>query len=178
MFGRVGKWAVAALAGGLIIAGVAAFTSSAQGPAPAQTPQATCPMGGPGAGFGFRFGGAMLDTLASALNMKVDALTQALQSGKTVADLAKAQNMTLEQVVDKLIAARKATLQQAVDAGRITQQQMDAALNTMRTQMLENLQNGVCAPGLGPGYGHRAGADNHGTGFGSPMRGMGRGRSL
>ena len=152
MLRRLGKWAVIALVGVLVLAGVAVVTSLAQGPAPERTPQsqAACPVGGPR--MGLRLGGSMLQTLAGALNMEADALVDALRNGKTVAELAKAQNVTIEQVVDKIIAARKPLLQQAVDAGRITQEQMDAALSRMR-EMVENLQNGTCTPGLGRGQG-------------------------
>ncbi len=56
-----------------------------------------------------------------------------------MADLAKAKGMTIEQLVGKLIAARRTVLQQAVDAKRITQEQMNAMLARMQAEMTEHL---------------------------------------
>ena len=147
MVRRTGKWAMMVLAGLLVAGLVGLGVSYAQSPVPTRTPQAGCPF--PQGGMGWRWGGSMVDTLAEALGMPPQDLTEALRSGQKIADLAKAKNLTIAQLVDKLIAARQTVLQQAVEAGRISQEQMNTMLQEMREQMTERLEEGACTPGLG-----------------------------
>lgn len=165
MLKRTGKWAVMVLAG-LLVAGLVGFgVSYAQSPAPTRTPQAGCPS--PQGGMGWRWGGSMVETLAEALGMTPEALTEALRGGQKIADLAKAKNLTIAQLVDKLIAARQAALQQAVEAGRITQEQMNTMLQQMREQMTRCLEEGTCTPGLGGVGCGRFGGQGCGSRWGS-----------
>lgn len=172
MFRRVGKWMVLATVG-VLVAGVVGLSAVyAQGPNPARTPQAGCPVAGRPFGMGWRWGGGMLQTWADALGLKVEELAAAVQSGKSVADLAKEKGMTIEALVDKAVEARKAAVQQAVEAGRLTQEQADAMLQQMRERMTENLQNGTCMPGTrnGPGRGQGACWGSSGQPDGRPAR--------
>jgi len=159
MFRRVGKWVALATAGVLAAGVIGLGTVYAQGPNPARTPQPGCPVAGQGGlPMAWRWGGSMLQTWANALGLQVQDLAAAIQSGKTVADVAKEKGLTIEAVVDKAIEARKAVVQQAVEAGRLTQAQADALLQQMRERMTENLQNGTCTPGTGHGPGCRQGS--------------------
>lgn len=154
MFGRFGKWLVVATAGLLAVGLVGLGVAYAQGPNPARTPQADCPaapQAGPGLHMGWRWGGDKLQTWADALGMKVEDVTAALRDGKTMADLAAERGIEVEDLVAKAVAARKAVVQEAVEAGRLTQEQADAMLEQMQERMTENLQNGTCAPGTGHG---------------------------
>lgn len=99
--------------------------------------------GGPG-GMGR---GASVTTIAGALNMTEADLQSALQSGKTVADLATEKGVALQTIVDALIAEQKTMLQQAVTAGRLTQAQADARLAELQTQLPTQLSTAF-TPGL------------------------------
>ncbi len=176
MFRRVGKWLLVATVGVLAVGLVGLGVVYAQGPNPARTPQANCPLGpqgGAGLGMGWRWGGSMLQTWADALGMKVEDVTAAVRSGKTIADLAKEKGIAIEDLVAKALQARKVAVQQAVQDGRLTQAQADAMLEQMQAQMTENLENGTCAPGAGCGrFGGQPQTGRQG-GFGRGMRGFG-----
>lgn len=126
--------------GGLLVAlmvvGVVGATSVyAQG----QTLPALGPMGngrGPGGGHGFGLGPAELQAAAKALNMTTDELSSQLQSGKTLADIASAQGVDLQTVMQAIQAARPPRLGQA---------ELDAAaqaLNMTSDELSSALQNG------------------------------------
>lgn len=181
MLARITRWTLVAVAGLLVIGLTGLGAVYAQGPNPAAAPQGVCPLGLQG-GMGWAplvagrgWGGTMPQTWADALGITVDELTAAVQSGKTVADLAAEKGLTIESLVEKALQARTAGVQQAVEAGRLTQEQADAMLAQMRTRMTESLQNGTCTPG--------ANCQGQGLGTGAQLRqgragGMGRGMRL
>jgi hypothetical protein len=123
---------------------------------------------------GFRGGrGGQPGALAEALGMTVDEVHAALAG--TIAELADSQGMTLEEVVDALIAPVIERIQQAVDDGRITQEQADERIEQMEKKLLEALESGS---GFGPrpgGFpGRQGGMDRQnstwgGRGTGSPV---------
>jgi len=88
-----------------------------------------------------------LDTLSTVLGMDRDALRQALADGKSVAELAKEQDVPLNDVVEALMSPVSERLQQAVEDGRITQDQADQRLQQMSDRTAKQLENGQ---GLGP----------------------------
>ena len=116
----------------------------------------------PGAPMGARMGGPLdaadITAAAKALGMSEADVTSALQSGKTLADLAKTQNVDPQTVIDAMVAAEKAEIQALVDAGTITQAQADWHIANL-TQHETDVVNGTFGhrgPGM-PGYGHRGG---------------------
>ena len=147
------------LIGGLLIAllviGVIGATN-----AYAQTPTTT-PLhdGGPGGGRGRGLGQPELEAAAKVLGMTTDELSTALQSGKTLEQLAQDANVDVQDVKDAIQAAHatemRSRIQQALDAGTITQENAD--------WLLEGLDKGFIgvpgAFGFGPG-------GPHGHGFG------------
>ena len=135
----------AKLAGALILSGVAGaamigpLSALAASPAPTAssgtssgtsgtgTTGAT-PSGDPG---GRGPGGhveAVTDTsvVAKAIGISEADLTTALQGGKTVAQVAAANNVDLQKVIDALVADGQSELDAAVNAGTMTQAQADA----------------------------------------------------
>ena len=92
--------------------------------------------------------------------MTAEELHEALADGQTVPELAKAQGVALEDLVDALTAQR---IEQAVENGRLTQEQADERIETMKEHLLEQLESGF-EMGRG-GFGGRPG----------PMRGGRRG---
>ena len=94
--------------------------------------------------------GAPLTALAEALDLTVDELHEALADGQTVAEVAEAQGVELEDLLDTLIAPMIERVQQAVDDGNMTQEQADERIAQMKEQMLEGLESGS---GFGVGRG-------------------------
>jgi hypothetical protein len=116
---------------------------------------------GPGGMFGL--GGPENSAIAIAaeqLGLEPADLLAELQAGKTIAELAEAQGVSLDSIVEAIVAAHSERLATAVENGRITQEQADAMLATMT----ENLTARLSQPfESGQGFG--------GRGFGGPGRG-------
>jgi 3-hydroxyacyl-CoA dehydrogenase len=107
--------------------------------------------GGPGGRGGQRGPhGEHLDVVAEVLGMTTDEVREALASGQTIAELAEAQGVPLQDVADALVAAEAERLQQAVEDGRLTQEEADESLALMEQNVLEHLESGERGPG-GPG---------------------------
>ena len=67
--------------------------------------------------------GAHLDPLAEILGLDADVLREALRSGSTLADVATEQGVDVQVVVDAIVDARTERIEQAVDDGRITEEE-------------------------------------------------------
>jgi uncharacterized protein YidB (DUF937 family) len=96
-----------------------------------------------------RLGSVELDAAAKALGMTSDELTTALQSGKTLDQLATDKGVDLQTVKDAISAAHAAEMrtqiQQAVSDGTMTQDKAD--------WLLEGLDKGYLdGPGFGFGF--------------------------
>ena len=112
---------------------------------------------GPGGGHGFGLGDAELEAAANALGMTTDEVQSALQSGKTLQDLADEAGVDIADVQAAIQAVHvtemRDRIQQAVDDGTITQENAD--------WLLEGLDKGfIGVPGAfnlgfgGPRGGH------------------------
>ena len=119
-----------------------------------------------GGGFGHHGGPASLDAAAKYLGLTEAELHTQLESGKTLAEIAKAQGKTVDGLEKALTAATKTKLDAAVKAGTITQAQADELLKRA-TDHLDDLVNGKLGP-HGDGDG-----DHHGFG-GPPLTVPGR----
>jgi transposase len=120
----------------------------------AQEPTPTVPFGGRGGGwgrggfgrggFGWAGGGmwTMFDTAAEALELTPEEFFAELRAGKSPAEIAEEQGVDVQKVYDAMNATRgeamQQALQEAVEDGRITQEQAD--------QMLERLENRPSSP--------------------------------
>lgn len=120
----------------------------------AQEPTPTVPFGRHGGGFGrggFGRGGfgwagggqwTVFDTAAEALGLTPEEFFAELRAGKSLAEIAEEKGVDVQTVYDAMNAARgearEQALQQAVEDGRITQEQAD--------QMLERLESGPPSP--------------------------------
>jgi uncharacterized protein YidB (DUF937 family) len=123
------------------------------------------PLFGPlplGLGFGFRGhpffhrGFPGLDAAASYLGLTNAQLDSKLDSGKTLAQVAKDQGKSVDGLVDALKADMKKKLDQAVSDGAITKAQEEQALKDADTR-LRNLVNGkfIRPPRIEGWFGHR-----------------------
>ena len=99
---------------------------SGKGPGFGFGPGGPRPNGGPRGAFG---GGQAIQAAAKALNMQPSDLMQQLRSGKTLAQIAQAQNVQLSTVTTAITNAVKPGLDQAVQSGKLTSQQETDILN-------------------------------------------------
>ena len=101
--------------------------------------------GGHHGGFGgIARGPASLDAAATYLGLTEAELHTQLESGKTLAEIAKDKGKTVDGLKKALTADTKAKLDAAVKAGKLTQAQADELLARM-TDHLDDLVNGTAA---------------------------------
>ena len=115
--------------------------------------------GGPGPGgpgFHHHGGGPGLDAAATYLGVTEAQLHTALESGKTLADVAKANGKTVDGLVAAMVADAKQHIADEVAAGRLTTAQQTQILSDLE-QHITGMVNGQM-PDHGPG----------GRGFGPP----------
>ena len=152
---------------GVIAAGAAFAQTDTPTPAPNTTPGQPFERSGMGRGFGLGGPGSWdnFDAMAKALNLTPTQLFEALHSGKTLDEIAKAQGVDLAKVQEAANAARihamKDKIAQAVKDGKMTQEQAD--------WLLQGLEKGYTGKGRGGefGFGHgpmgRGGMRGHGN---------------
>jgi hypothetical protein len=99
--------------------------------------------------------------LSEALGMTFEELQAALADGQTIAELADAQGVKMDDLVDALVAPRVERLEQAVADGYLTQEQADDMVEQMTEHMTSRLENG----GLGYGGYQGGGCGMMGGGF-------------
>ncbi len=138
--------------------------TQAQADKVASTLDSQPPIGGMGAMRGMggpsgRSGGmGMLqshDAAAKALGLTTDELYAAVQGGKSLAEVAKDQKVSVDSLVKAMVTDAEADLAAAVKAGTLTQAQADT-LKSSLTQRITDQVNGVRAgggQGRGPGRG-------------------------
>jgi hypothetical protein len=155
--------ATGTIAGALLLGGVAGSTllsptlvnaASPSASSTAATTTTPATMGGDRAG---RAGGrteAVSDTsvAAKAIGISEADLQTALDSGQTVAAVAKAHSVDVQTVIDALVADGQSELASAVKAGTLTQAQADAQKAEV-TQRATDQVNGTMSGGPG-GNGH------------------------
>lgn len=158
----IGSLAVVVALVGLMALGVT--SAFAQGPT-----GTTPPMYGRALGLGMGgFGGpdnSMVAVAAKVLGMDQTALINELNAGKTIADVAKAKNVSVDKIVTVFVDARKQALQAAVTAKRITQAQADTTLAAIKTQAQTDVTTKMTAHTYGAGMGAGRGAGMMGQGF-------------
>ncbi len=104
-------------------------------------------MGAPG--FGHEMRG--LSAAADYLGLKESELLTKLQSGKSLADIAKDQGKSVDGLINAMVDDAKKHLDQAVKDGHLTQSQADDILSSVK-QHLTDLVNGTAPQGFGPSF--------------------------
>jgi hypothetical protein len=97
--------------------------------------------GGPHRGFAFR-GGFGLDVAAKAIGVSTESLESDLKAGKTIADVAKAKGVSVQKVVDAMVAAMREQIDSQLKAGRLTSEQAKR-LEANLEQMITDHVNGT-----------------------------------
>jgi len=105
-------------------------------------------------------GYSLVDATASATGLSTEDVLAELEAGKTFAEIAQAQGVSSEAIVDEFVAERAAALEQAVNDGRITQEQADAMIEEMTEHVTEHMTE-PWSPESGQGAGPR-GESGHG----------------
>jgi hypothetical protein len=105
--------------------------------------------GGPG-GPGGR--GPGLDAAADALGVDASELRTQLQSGKSLADVAKDKGVDVQAVIDAIVAEMQSHLADAVADGKLTQAQADE-MKADATERATAIVNGERPDGPPPGMG-------------------------
>ena len=108
-------------------------------------------------GPGGRFGGmGMVHTQAAAakaLGLTPDKLRAELQSGKSLADVAKVQKVSVDSLVKAMVTATEADLATAVRNGKITQAQADKMKSSLTKRITDRVNK--VRPERGQGHGAR-----------------------
>jgi hypothetical protein len=145
---------IAGLLAALLVVGVAGATG-------VFAQSTTISHGGPGGGRGLRAGTPEFEAAAEALNMTADELTTALQSGKTLEQIAADQGVDYADVQEAIQAAHatemRDRIQQAVEDGTITQENAD--------WLLEGIDKGFIGVPGAFGFGGHHGGFGPGKGF-------------
>ena len=99
--------------------------------------------------------------IASVLKLTEAELKTQLQSGKTLAQIATAQSVSVQSVVNVLVADMQAHIAEEVASGEMTQAQADTKLAGVTTKVTEMVNTGHPARGKGM-QGHGPGMKGHG----------------
>jgi hypothetical protein len=91
------------------------------------------------------------DAAAKYLGLTEAALRTQLEGGKTLAQVAKDRDKSVDGLVDALVADKKAPIQQDVKEGRLTQAQADEFLSGLKARVTD-MVNGRFAPPFGRGF--------------------------
>ena len=135
-------------------------------------------MGGKGMGEHGPRGGAPFasEAVAKSLGLTADELRTELQSGKSLADIAKAKGVDIEKVKTAILEDFTAKEQAEVASGEHTQAEVDAKIAEFKTR-LDDMVNGVKPAGMpgdmgGKGMGEHGPRGGHGPGHDGDMGGQ------
>jgi len=112
--------------------------------------------------------GGVWSIIADQLGMQPSDLLTQLQSGKTIADLAKEKNISTDTIIDAVVASRQDALNSAVKDGTLTQAQADARVALLKANLAAMFDKPLNTTGFGMGDGFGM----HGYGFHGPGMGM------
>ena len=118
-------------------------------------------LAGPGFGFGFEHHMHGLPVAATYLGLTEEQLDQKLESGKTLAQVAKDQGKSVDGLVAALKADLKSKLDGAVSAGRLTKAQEEQILKDADQRISAFVNGKLLRPPPPPGgfFGERHGFD-------------------
>ncbi len=166
-----GLYVALGLVGALVVLLGAVGVAYAQGPQPPVGDRPfygseSCDRAGQTArGWGWgRRGFSLVDATAEVTGLTEDEVIAALQEGQTFAQIAEAQGVDSQALVDAFLADREAALEQAVTDGRLTQEQADWMLDEMAEHVSERLAQPWTPHSFGTGRTGRMGRGGFGRG--------------
>lgn len=104
------------------------------------------PGGHGGFGDGRAIGLAVINQVAEATGLTRAEIIEQAQAGATLADILTSNGVDVDSFVDGLIAQVAERLAPAVESGRISQEDLDARLVTMRENLIERLNQPLEIP--------------------------------
>jgi hypothetical protein len=134
----------------------------------------TFAQGGPGGHMGGQ-GNSLLAVAAEVIGIDQTELVAALESGQTIAEVAEANDVAVEDIVDAFVTPHTEWLASAVEAGRLTQEQADLMTANMRAHLTLRLSEPFEQYGMGFMGGHGMGGGMHNGMGGGRHHGMGQG---
>jgi len=96
-------------------------------------------MGGPGGHFGWMGMKETQDAVAKALGLTTDKLHAELRSGKSLADVAKAEKVSVDTVVKAMVTAIEGRLATAVKNGTLTQAKADKMKSSLTQRITDRV---------------------------------------
>ncbi len=93
-------------------------------------------------GEGRRRGGCKLEAAAAAIGIDEADLKSALESGDSIADVAEANGVSADAVIDAMVEAKTERIAEKVSEGRITQEEADEKLADLESRITDRV-NGV-----------------------------------
>jgi hypothetical protein len=125
---------------------------------------------GTGGGGGGRFAGGIFQTFGAAstyLGVSTSTLFSDLQSGKTLASVAKAEGKSVSGLIDAMVASEKQSLASAVSSGQVTQAQEQQVVSRLQSRIAGIVNSGFKGFGGGGRFGGGGGFGNRGGGPGT-----------
>jgi hypothetical protein len=104
--------------------------------------------------------GKNVDAVASVLGLTTSELRTQLDAGKTIAQVATTQGVSVQKVIDTIVSEMKAHLASEVASGKHTQAEVDAKLADLDarvTEMVNKVRPAHPANGRGGRHGHEGG---------------------
>ncbi|MBM7591427.1 DUF2680 domain-containing protein [Brevibacillus fulvus] len=99
-------------------------------------------------GMGRGFGRFDSEELLSLLDLKAEDLQAAFKEGKTLAEIAEAQGVAEDKVIDLLVEQEESRLDEAVKAGKLTAEQADSMKDGIEERVKNMVENGMKRPAM------------------------------
>ncbi|MCO5318993.1 MAG: hypothetical protein M9942_11205 [Microthrixaceae bacterium] len=87
-------------------------------------------------------GGCNLEEAAAAIGIDEAELREALDGGQSIAEVAEANGVAVDDVIDSMVAAQTERIEEKVAEGRLTQEEADEKLAELETRTTDRV-NGV-----------------------------------
>lgn len=104
--------------------------------------------------------GSLVQVAADVIGIERTDLVAELSEGISISDAAASHSVDVQDIVDAYVATRSDFLAQAVDAGRMTQEQADLMLAEMADNIQVDLDEAWTAQGGTADYGYKASGSN------------------
>ena len=103
--------------------------------------------------------GNLVETVTEQLDMTTEEVISELSAGISIADLAAAHGVDVQEIIDAFVPGQEEALYQAVESGQITQERADEMLEALTERITEKIDEPWDSHGCQPGMmrGHRRG---------------------
>lgn len=88
-------------------------------------------------------GGCNMEEAAAAIGIDQAELREALDSGQSIADVAEANGVAVQEVIDAMVEAETEHISEKVAEGRLTQEEADEKLAELETRITDRVNGAV-----------------------------------